>query len=110
MFFDWLYLSVVITVIGLLFFKVFYYKNLFEREQKSTVVLKMTLKEAEMLIKKYQIQLQRSIGNIDILNEEMSKLRNDVKSFKARNSSYRMENERTRNKIKELESKIEALL
>lgn len=110
MFFDWLFLSVVITVVGLLFFKVFYYKNLYEREQKSAVVLKMTLKEAEMLIKKYQIQLQRSIGNIDILNEEMSKLRNDVKSFKARNSSYRMENERTRNKIKELESKIEALL
>ena len=40
----------------------------------------------------------------------MGKLRNDVKTFKARNSQYRIENERTRNKIKELESKIEALL
>ena len=110
MFFDWLFLTVVITVVGLLFFKVFYYKNLYENERKSNFVLKSTLKEAEVLIKKYQIQLQRSLGNIDILNDEMGKLRNDVKTFKARNSQYRIENERTRNKIKELESKIEALL
>jgi len=110
MFFDWLFLTSVIGIVGFLFFKVFYYKNLYEKELKNNGVLKATLKEAEVLIKKYQTQLQRALGNIDILNEEMQKLRNDVKSFKARNSQYRIENERIRNKVKELEGKIEALL
>ena len=110
MFFDWLFLSIIISIVAILFFKMFYYKNLFEKEKKSGALLKATLKEAEVLIKKYQIQLTRATGNIDILNEEMNKLRNDVKTFKARNSTYRIENERTRNKIKELEAKIEALL
>jgi len=110
MFFDWIFLTVIILVMGFLFFKVFYFKSLYENEKKNNTVLKSTLKEAEVLIKKYQIQLQRSLGNIDILNEEMSNLRNDVKTFKARNSQYRLENERIRNKIKDLESKIEALL
>ena len=110
MFFSWLFLTFVLVVTGFLFFKVFYYKNLAEQEKKHTAILKVTLKEAEMLIRKYQIQLHRSLGNADILNEEMAKLRSDVKTFKARNSQYRIENERIRNKIKDLEAKIEALL
>ena len=110
MFFDWVFLTTVIGIIGFLLFKMFYYKNLYEKEIKNNSTLKATLKEAEILIKKYQVQLQRALGNIDILSEEMQKLRNDVKTFKARNSQYRIENERIRNKIKELENKIEALL
>ena len=103
-------LTFVIVVTGFLFFKVFYYKSLMERERRGNHILKETLKEAEILIRKYQLQLQRSLGNTDILNEEMARLRNDVKAFKARNAQYRIENERVRHKIKDLESKIEALL
>jgi hypothetical protein len=51
-----------------------YYKNLYEKEIKNNSTLKATLKEAEILIKKYQVQLQRALGNIDILSEEMQKL------------------------------------
>jgi uncharacterized protein YoxC len=109
-FFEWLYVTIVILAVGFLFFKTFYYKNLMEKEHKNNQILKETLKEAEIFIRKYQIQLQRSLGNTDILNEEMNRLRNDVKAFKARNAQYRIENERIRHKIKDLESKIEALL
>jgi len=88
----------------------YYYKNLYEKEAEYKKILKATLEEAEILIKKYQIQLQRSLGNLDILNEEMNKLKNDIKAVKARNSQYKIENEQLKRKIKELENKIEALL
>ena len=64
----------------------------------------ITKEEAENLIRKYQLQLQRSLGDIDVLNEELTKLRNDVKTIKARNSQYRVENDKLKGRIKELES------
>jgi len=69
----------------------FYYKNLYEQEAEYKKILKATLNEAEILIKKYQIQLQRSLGNLDILNDEINKLKNDIKAVKSRNSGYRIE-------------------
>jgi peptidoglycan hydrolase CwlO-like protein len=47
---------------------------------------------------------------LTILNEELDKLKGDIKAIKSRNSQYRIENEQLRKKIKELENKIEALL
>jgi peptidoglycan hydrolase CwlO-like protein len=88
----------------------YYYKNLAEKEKSSTSATKGTLEEAEILIRKYQLQLQRSLGDIDMLNEELGKLRNDVKTIKSRNGQYRTENDRLKSRIKELENKIEALL
>lgn len=108
--FDWLLLTIVGTLIGFLFFKMYYYKNIYDKEKQQNQMVDMTLHEAEALIRKYQIQLQRSLGNIEILNEEISKIRNDLKNLKTRNGQYRLENERLKNKIKALESKIEALL
>lgn len=73
-------------------------------------MMKLTLQEAEVLIRKYQIQLQRALGNVDILSEELNKLRNELKILKQRNSKHRIEVDRLNNKIKELEGRIEALL
>ncbi len=73
-------------------------------------MMKLTLNEAEILIRKYQIQLQRALGNVDILSEELTKLRNELKILKKRNSRYRQEVERLTNKIKALEGKIDTLL
>ena len=109
-FLNWLFLTTFILSVGVLAFKMFYYKNLYEKEAEHKKILKATLNEAEILIKKYQIQLQRSLGNIEILNEEMNKLKNDIKAVKSRNSQYRIENDQLKRKIKELENKIEALL
>jgi len=110
MLFDWSIITLTSMFAIYMFVKMFYFKNLTIKEQKSNDVMKMTLKEAELLIRKYQIQLQRAIGNIDILNEQMIKLRHEIKAVKQRNSQYRIENEKLRTRIKDLESRIEALL
>ena len=88
----------------------YYYKHLWEKQDESASVLGDNLEEAELLIKKYQIQLQRSLGNLSLLEEEINKLKNDLKAVKSRNAQYRIENEQLKKKIKELENKIEALL
>ena len=88
----------------------FYFKSITTREQRSNDLMKLTLQEAEILIRKYQIQLQRALGNVDILSEELNKLRGEMKVLKQRNAKHRQEVERLNNKIKALESRIEALL
>ena len=110
MFFEWSLLTLSLLAIIFVVVKMFYFKNLTIKEQRNNDVMKLTLKEAEVLIRKYQIQLQRALGNIDILNEQMNKLRQEIKALKQRNSQYRIENEKLKNRIKELESRIEALI
>ena len=72
--------------------------------------VKNNLDDTEIIIRKLQVQLQRSLGNIDILTDELNKIKGDVSSLRARNSQYRIENDKLRARIKELEGKIEALL
>ncbi len=110
MFLEWSIVTVSLILVIVLLIKMFYFQNLTIKEQKNNDVMKLTLKEAEVLIRKYQIQLQRALGNIDILNEQMTKLRREIKMVKQRNSQYRIENEKLRSRIKDLESRIEALL
>jgi len=110
MFGEWSLLTLLAVLSIFLFIKMFYFKSITQREQKSNDLMKMTLQEAEILIRKYQIQLQRALGNVDILSEELNKLKNEMKVLKQRNSKHRQEVERLNNKIKALESRIEALL
>lgn len=107
---DWLVITVLFSVCIYLLIMVFYYKTLLKKEKLGSVVVKNTLGDAEVVIRKYQIQLQRSLGNIDILSDELNKVKNDLKSLRTRNSQYRMESDKLRQHIKELEGKIEALL
>ncbi len=110
MFLEWSLLTTLAVLSIFLFIKMFYFKSITQREKKSNDLMKMTLQEAEILIRKYQIQLQRALGNVDILSEELNKLKNEMKVLKQRNSKHRQEVERLNNKIKALESRIEALL
>ena len=110
MFLEWSLLTTLAVLSIYLFIKMFYFKSITQREKKSNDLMKMTLQEAEILIRKYQIQLQRALGNVDILSEELNKLKNEMKVLKQRNSKHRQEVERLNNKIKALESRIEALL
>ena len=110
MFLEWSLLTLLAILSIFLFIKMFYFKSITHREKKSNDLMKMTLQEAEILIRKYQIQLQRALGNVDILSEELNKLKNEMKVLKQRNSKHRQEVERLTNKIKALESRIEALL
>ena len=88
----------------------FYYKHLYEKAKIERTQLKNALTEAEIIIKKYQIQLQRSLGNLELLDDEINKLKNDLKAIKSRNAQLRVENEQLKRRIRELENKIEALL
>jgi len=110
MFFQWSLLTIVSLIAIYLFVKMFYFKSITVKEQKSNEMMKLTLQEAEVLIRKYQIQLQRALGNVDILNNEMNKLRNEIKTLKQRNSKYRLETDRLKVKIRELENRLDALL
>lgn len=110
MLFDWILTTVLISLIIYLTVMVFYYKTLLRKEKLSNAVIKNTLGDAEVVIRKYQIQLQRSLGNIDILSDELNKIRGDTKSLRTRNSQYRVETDKLRQRIRELEGKIEALL
>jgi peptidoglycan hydrolase CwlO-like protein len=108
--FNWIFLSLVILLTLFLTFKMYYYKHLWEKVNENEKILEENLDEAELLIRKYQIQLQRALGNLSLLEDEINKLKNDLKAVKNRNAQYRIENEQLKKKIKELENKIEALL
>jgi peptidoglycan hydrolase CwlO-like protein len=110
MFVEWSLLTVLSIVSVYLFVKMFYFKSITSKEQRSNDLMKLTLQEAEILIRKYQIQLQRALGNVDILSDELTKLRNELKVLKQRNTKHRQETDRLNNKIKALESRIDALL
>ncbi|CAM3638299.1 MULTISPECIES: hypothetical protein [Helicobacter] len=107
---QWLFLTAFILFVLFMVVKTFFYKSVAQKEEKNSAVMKLTLQEAEILIRKHQLQLQRALGNIDILTDEITSLRNEVKALKQRNSQYRVESEKYKSKIKDLEQKIEALL
>jgi len=107
---EWLATTALASLCVYLTIMVFYFKTLLKKEKLSSLVVKNTLGDAEIVIRKYQIQLQRSLGNIDILSDELTKVKNDLKSLRTRNSQYRMESDKLRQQIKELQAKIEALL
>jgi len=110
MFWEWSLLTILSMLCIYLFVKMFYFKSITNKEKRSNELMKMTLQEAEILIRKYQIQLQRALGNVDILSDELTKLRNELKVLKQRNNKHRKEVDRLNNKIKALENRIDALL
>jgi len=110
MFLEWSLLTVISLIAIYLFVKMFYFKSITFKEHKSNELMKLTLQEAEVLIRKYQIQLQRSLGNIDILSDELTKMRTELKTLKSRSSQHRFETDQLNSKIKELEGRIDALL
>ena len=110
MFLDWILTTVLASLCVYLTVMVFYFKTLLRKEKLGNAMVKNTLGDAEVVIRKYQVQLQRALGNIDILSDELNKIRGDTKSLRTRNSQYRIESDKLRQRIKELEGKIEALL
>ncbi|MED7832592.1 hypothetical protein [Campylobacter coli] len=110
MFANWFILTALICATIYLVVMLFYYKTLLNKEKTSKDFIKNNLDDTEIVIRKLQIQLQRSLGNIDILTEELNKIKADLTSLRTRNSQYRLENDKLKQRIKELEAKIEALL
>ena len=110
MFFDWIGYTVLIFIIVYLLVMLNYNKALYKRETTANKIKKGNIDDSKLMIRKYRVQLQRSIGNIDILTEELNKVRNDIKTLRARNSQGKLENNQLTKKIKELEDRIDALI
>ena len=100
---EWIVFTALVCAAIYLTVMVFYFKTLLKKERATKDFMKNNLQDTEVVIRKFQIQLQRSLGNIDILTD-------DVTSLRTRNSQYRLENDKLRQRIRELEGKIEALL
>ena len=83
---QWLFLTAFILFVLFMIVKTFFYKSVAQKEEKNSAVMKLTLQEAEILIRQHQLQLQRALGNIDIFTDEITALRNEVKTLKQRNS------------------------
>lgn len=110
MFVEWLFYTAFICLMIYMIVMAFYYRILLGKERATRDYMKNNLDDTEVVIRKLQVQLQRSLGNIDILTDELNKVKGDVTSLRTRNSQYRLENDKLRQRIKELEGKIEALL
>ncbi|EAK2620049.1 hypothetical protein CA501_04085, partial [Campylobacter coli] len=100
MFANWFILTALICATIYLVVMLFYYKTLLNKEKTSKDFIKNNLDDTEIVIRKLQIQLQRSLGNIDILTEELNKIKADLTSLRTRNSQYRLENDKLRQRIK----------
>ena len=107
---DWMMLSASILFILYLMVMMFYYKSLAIKDKTRYTAMKVSLEEAELLIRKYHTQLQRSLGNVDMLTEELAGIRTELQNHKAKASSSKLENEALRRKVAEMEQKIEALI
>ncbi|MDE5591782.1 MAG: hypothetical protein K2I63_02325, partial [Helicobacter sp.] len=81
---QWLFLTSFILFVLFIVVKVFFYKSVAQKEEKNSAVMKLTLQETEILIRTHQLQLQTALGNIDILTDEITNLRNEVKALKQR--------------------------
>ncbi len=110
MFGEWIIYSGLIFTIIYLIIMLNYNKALYKREQNTNKIKKANIEDSKLMIRKYRVQLQRAIGDIDILTEELNKVRNDIKTLRARNSQSKLENDHLMQKIKELEDRIEALI
>ena len=110
MFADWFFYTLFVFVIIYLLIMLNYYKTLYKKELSINQVKKSNIDESKLIIRKYRLQLQRAIGNIDILTEELEKAKNNIKTLRARSSQQKLENDQLQQKIKELEERIEALI
>lgn len=106
----WIFYTITILVVIYALIRAFFYKTLSQKISKELAVLKLTLKEAEALIKKQQVQLNRGEGHIEALMGELNALKTDLKNTKAKNTKFRFELDKNRHRIKSLEQKLESLL
>jgi len=100
----------IVTVIAIvLYLQVLFYKNLVEKEQNEAKTMRTILKEAEVLIRKYQVQLQRSLGNVDLTTNELMSLKGDIKTMKQSHIILKRDKRKLETEMESLKNKIDAL-
>ena len=99
MFFQWLLISLNIIFVLYLMVLVFYYRNINSREQSKTNTMAYTIEEAELVIRKYQLQLHKALGNVNMLNDELDNAKTDLQLLKSRYATLRKEGDDNKVKI-----------
>ena len=107
---SWLWVSLNFLAVAYFVFISLYYRNINAQEKNKVNSLRITLEEAELLIKKYQIQLQKVLGSVDTLNTELEDTKNDLKNIKGRYAHLKAEDDKHKSLIAKLQSKIESLV
>lgn len=110
MFGSWVIYTILISIVVYLMVILKYRQSLYKKEKKITIQQETSIKDAKLLIGKYRTQLQRSIGNTDVLTEELNLVKNELKSLRSKNSQQKIENDHLQRKIKDLDERIEALV
>jgi len=106
---EWSLLTIVIVIAIVLYLQVLFYKNLVKKEQNEAKMMRGILKEAEILIRKYQVQLQRSLGNVDLMTSEMMSLKGDIKTMKQSHIILKRDKRKLEMEMEALKNKIDAL-
>jgi hypothetical protein len=106
---EWSLLTIVTVIAIVLYLQVLFYKNLVKKEQNEAKMMRGILKEAEVLIRKYQIQLQRSLGNVDLMTSEMMTLKGDIKTMKQSHIILKRDKRKLEMEMEALKNKIDAL-
>ncbi|EJF07401.1 hypothetical protein ThvES_00004840 [Thiovulum sp. ES] len=109
MFWEWSLLTIVSVIAVFLYLQVLFYKNLVDQDQKGMQIMRKTLREAETLIRKYQVQLQRSIGNVELVTTEMLSVKTDLKGVKQSHSILKFDKKKLEDEVLALKNRIEAL-
>ncbi len=107
---SWLIYSVLIFIIIYLLIMMNFTKTLHKKERLVVAKKDRNIDDLKVMIKKYRVQLQRAIGDIDILTGELANARNDLKNMRAKNSQQRLEIDQLMTKVRDLEEKIEAFI
>ena len=110
MFSNWLMVTLNVVMFSYFIILILYYRNLNFKERSRITSMQVTLEEAEILIKKYQIQLQKVLGSVDIINTELEDAKDDLRAIKNRYSQAKAENEHNKILVKKLEAKIDSLM
>ncbi len=110
MFTSWIIYTILISIIIYLVVLLKYKESIYNKEKKVTKEQEKSIKDAKILINKYRVQLQRSIGNTDLLTENLSTAKEELKILRSKNSQQKIENDHLQRKIKMLDEKIEALV
>lgn len=105
-----LFVLFVVLVLFYLLSKLIYYKSISDKEHKNSIVVKKTLKEAEIIIRKYQLQFIKSINSSENIIEELNLLKNEVSTAKQKNIKYSKETNVLRSKLTDMKSKLESLI
>lgn len=110
MFTSWMLITFNIVAFAYFTVIIVYYRSLLSQEKNKIISLKIALEEAEVLIKKYQIQLQKLLDDVDGFYSELDIARKDLKTIKSRFSALKIEDSKNKTQITKLEAKVDSLI